>query len=271
MADQSHRRAGAPMAGINHARAISLRQPPAARRMRQGRSRPLFESLEERRLLSIEPSAYVAAAKSHLADAIGPFISVGDRFEPNDTRDFSTNLGTLGDRTELDLTIHEADNEDWYRFSAAASGTATVDLTFVHSQGDIDLRIYDSSDTLLDSSETASNNEHVSFAVTAGQTYYIYVVGYDNSLNPDYDMVIDAPGIAPLLTPDALEPNNSFSAPKDLGTLGYRAELDLDIHHASNDDYYRFTAAATGVATVDLLFQNSQGDVDLLISNAAGD
>jgi hypothetical protein len=239
---------------------------------RTNRSR--FESLEQRRLLSIEPSGYFAPAdpsgKQHSVASIGPFLSAGDRFEPNDARDLAANLGVLGDRTELDLTIHANDNDDWYRFDAAASGTATVDLSFVLAQGDVDVRIYDSTDELLDSSETNGSFEHTSFEVTAGDTYYIYVLGHDSATNPDYDLVIDAPGTAVGFSLDALEPNNSFSSPKDLGTLGYRAELDLSIHQASNDDYYRFTAAASGTATVDVAFQHSQGDIDLSVFSSSG-
>jgi hypothetical protein len=50
-----------------------------------------------------------------------------DAFEPNDSFATAAHLGALGDRTETHLTIHISNNDDFYRFTAAASGTVTVE------------------------------------------------------------------------------------------------------------------------------------------------
>ncbi|MFB0555683.1 MAG: choice-of-anchor D domain-containing protein [Phycisphaerae bacterium] len=117
----------------------------------------------------------------------------GERFEFNDSFGAATDLGMLGDRTEADLTIHKSYNDDYYLLTAAYSGTLNVDILFSHSLGDLDLKIYDSSESLLASSISETDDEHVSVAVTGGQTYYVRVYGYAGATNPDYDLVIDGP------------------------------------------------------------------------------
>ena len=53
---------------------------------------------------------------------------VSDRFETNDTVGAATDLGTLGDRTETNLSIYAEGDVDYYRFTAADTGTLTVGL-----------------------------------------------------------------------------------------------------------------------------------------------
>ncbi|MCX7424391.1 MAG: pre-peptidase C-terminal domain-containing protein [Planctomycetia bacterium] len=188
-----------------------------------------------------------------------------DRFESNDTFSAAADLGTLGDRTENSLTIHLANNDDFYKLTAASSGTLNVDINFTHSQGDLNLYLYDSSQTQAASSTGVGNNEHVSYAVTAGQVYYIKVIGYNGATSPNYTLVIDSPN--GLL--DRFEPNDSFAAATDFGWLGDRTENSLSIHAAYNDDYYKFTPVSSGTLNVDIDFYNYQGDLDLYLYNSS--
>ena len=79
------------------------------------------------------------------------------------------------------------------------------------------------------------------------------------------DFVVPSP-----LPPDRFEANDTFAAARDLGTVVSRREDGLSIHAPSNDDYYRFTAAANGTLTADLFFRHAGGDVDLFLYDAAG-
>ena len=67
----------------------------------------------------------------------------GDRFEPNDGFGIATDLGPLGNRTETDLSIHLPNNEDFYRFTAAATGNLVANVLFLHAQGNIEAALYD--------------------------------------------------------------------------------------------------------------------------------
>jgi hypothetical protein len=119
-----------------------------------------------------------------------------DTFEPNDSFAGATVLSS-GSQALSNLSIHAADNDDYFRWTAPASGTLTVTATFDHDDGDVDLFLYDAAQGELDSSDGTDNSETVSASVVAGQAYYIRVVGYGGAINPDYDLSITGPTFVP--------------------------------------------------------------------------
>ena len=68
----------------------------------------------------------------------------------------------------------------------------------------------------------------------------------------------------PEILPDRFEANDSLSTATPLGS-GDRLEADLTIHDPQNDDFFHWTAAADGPLQIDLLFEQSAGDLDLFI------
>src|SRR5687768_640277 len=102
-------------------------------------------------------------------------VAVADRFEPNDSYEAATNLGTLGDRTENNLSIHAPGNNDYFQFKAAGTGAVSITFAFDQSQGDIDVFLLDSDRLLLDSSATTATFERLDQNLTAGRTYFIKV------------------------------------------------------------------------------------------------
>ena len=186
---------------------------------------------------------------------------VPDRFEPNDSFIAATNLGA-GDRTETGLTIHNPNGVDFYRWTAPDDGALAVDATFTHALGDIDLELFDSNQTLLRSSASSYDNEHVIYTVAAGQSYYIRVYGYRTAMNL-YDLQIDGPAFGP----DRFESNDSFATATYLGG-GDRNETGLTIHNPGGDDFYQWVASNNGTLTVDTLFRYAIGDLDLFLYDA---
>ena len=81
-----------------------------------------------------------------------------------------------------------ASNEDWYYFDAVIGNTIYVDMYFSHSEGDLDLDLYDSSYSGLVGSVTVSNDEHVTWEATYSGSYYIRV--YFETLGQLYDLDI---------------------------------------------------------------------------------
>jgi subtilisin family serine protease/subtilisin-like proprotein convertase family protein len=189
----------------------------------------------------------------------------GDRFEPNDSFAVARDFGTLSNRTEAGLSVHFPGNDDYYRFTPATTGTLAADVLFSHAGGDIDAVLYDANQTRLTYSDSRNNDERIVWNVTAGQTYYLHVHGYDGAINPDYtlQLLVSQSSIA-----DRFEPNDSFATAQDLGSIGSRNEASLSIHTPNNDDYYRFTAAMTGVLTADVLFRHAAGDLDVVLYSA---
>jgi hypothetical protein len=185
----------------------------------------------------------------------------GDRFETNESFATAADLGTVGDLSEEGLSIHAANNDDYFRVVAARNGTLNVDLSFVDARGDIDLRVYDANQTRIGRSEGTSDQEHVSVPVVAGQTYYIRVMGYNDATNPDYDLIIDGPDIPG----DRFESNDDFASATDWGMIGSRREDALSIGDEHDEDFFRFVAAESGPLHVDVTFKVAQGNLDLAL------
>jgi subtilisin-like proprotein convertase family protein len=117
----------------------------------------------------------------------------GDRFEPNDGFGTATDLGSLGNRTETDLSIHLPNNEDIYRFTPAATGNLVANVLFSHAQGNIDAGLYDASQRLITFARSLDDDEQITWGVTAGVTYFLRIVVFNADVNPEYDLVINGP------------------------------------------------------------------------------
>ena len=135
------------------------------------------------------------------------------------------------------------------------SGTLTVSLAFLNSQGDIDLEVYNAAQTRLSISETTGNAELISVPITAGQTYYIRVFGYNGATNPNYSMSIGL-GVPPASAEYYLSTtaNGSLSSTNGSPTLAF---TDADI--------LKLTVLANGQYGYQLHFDGS--DVGLTTSN----
>lgn len=190
----------------------------------------------------------------------GPEI-LADRFEPNNGAKGATVLGT-GDRTLAGLTVHEANNHDWYRWTAPATGALNVSAAFRHAAGDLDLRLYDDSAVpqQLAVSRTSNDIERVTAQVVAGRSYLIRVIGANGALNPDYTLVVDGPEILA----DRFEPNDGLRGAANLGT-GDQTRTGLTVHAANNHDWFVWTAPASGTLNVDVSFSHVAGNLALSV------
>jgi hypothetical protein len=134
------------------------------------RRRPMFELLEDRRLLAVmesEPNNSIATA-----DVLGsePFVTVND------------------------AVILIAGDEDFYRYTAHHTGKLIVNAIFNDTPGDgvgdLDLQIQDSFGNPLDTSISVDSNEQVIIPVVAQQTYFIRVFGVGDDVNV-YDLEVE--------------------------------------------------------------------------------
>jgi hypothetical protein len=200
-----------------------------------------MEGLEERRLLA----------------------APADRFEPNDSFALATDFGNVSTRTENGLNVHAAFNDDYFRFVPSAAGQFTASISFTGA-GDLDLALYNSSQTLLTVSESSGNFETVSYPLTAGQTYYLKVYGFEGAINDNYGLTI-----VTAIAPDRFEANDTFATARNFGSVSALIENNLTVHAPGNDDYYRFMPGASGPFTAQISFTNSLGDLDLILYNSS--
>lgn len=114
-----------------------------------------------------------------------------DSYENNDTRATASVLGSLtASRTISNLVM--ADGNDWYQFTLPTAGAsdASVSISFLHSQGDLDLELYNAAGTRIGNSDSATNSEFISLSGLAAGTYTVRVLGYNGANNPNYSMVL---------------------------------------------------------------------------------
>ena len=129
-----------------------------------------------------------------------------DALEDNDGPEDATAI-EAGD--VVDAIVCGRDH-DWYVFEADAGCTVDAQLTFVHNDGDIDLRLYqDPLGVPFRSSTTPTDDERVAVQIPATGTWYLDVALFQGDGN-DYrlDLVLDCPD--PLACPDDddQEPND---------------------------------------------------------------
>ena len=115
-----------------------------------------------------------------------------DLFEPNEGKDSAYYLGTVSAMSPFDdlgtaLTIHSADDEDWFRFDVeGASADLEASILFDHDDGDLDVRLYaeesDGSLREIDYGTSVDDNESLDASLDPG-TYYLRIYGFAGDTN----------------------------------------------------------------------------------------
>lgn len=119
-----------------------------------------------------------------------PAFIFEDVFEPNDSRAAATVLGSQPVVTLNDLSIHDEDDEDFYRYTAHSTGKLVVRALFDHDVGDVELQIQDSSGDVIASSFSSDDDEELIIPVVAQQIYFVRVFGANDAIN-NYSLEIE--------------------------------------------------------------------------------
>jgi len=125
---------------------------------------------------------------------IGSGNVVSDILEQNN------NIATASDASILPiyctgLSFDTSTDEDYFEIQTIAGVTYYVNISFLHSNGDIDMEWLDSSGNSFDGSWGVGNTEQMTYQATSnGFTYvYIYTLGFSGS-NYDLEITTDNPG-----------------------------------------------------------------------------
>ena len=112
----------------------------------------------------------------------GTTTTPDDGYENNDTLSTAYNLGTLTAHTISSLRME--DSADWFRFTTSATGTSSnsASISFQNSQGNLQLRLYNSAGSLISSSLGTGKADDIAQGFAAG-TYYIDVFGNTGATN----------------------------------------------------------------------------------------
>ena len=112
-----------------------------------------------------------------------------DSYENNNTRDAAASLGTLNAGGQI-TGLKMADAADWYRFrlGEGTGASGAISISFKHSDGDLDMVLYDSGNNRIGYSSSSGNSESISLANLNAGEYYLQVYGYNGARNPDYTL-----------------------------------------------------------------------------------
>lgn len=143
--------------------------------------------------------------------------------------------------------VNRSGDVDFFRFVAPVTGQmAITNATTSGSRLDPDLYVYDSARSLLANNDDygAASNSRVTFAVTAGATYYIKAAGY-GATTGSYRLSLS--------TEATSDDGNTFSS-ATLVTLTGNGSLTRNsaIDRTGDVDMFRFVAAASGSITIGL-------------------
>ncbi|MBD3256707.1 MAG: hypothetical protein GF383_16555 [Candidatus Lokiarchaeota archaeon] len=168
-----------------------------------------------------------------------------DTFDPNDNFAQASPISE-GFYDNLDLNA----DEDWYYFWVDAGRSVGINIFFNHSEGDLNLEIYNSSQQLVTFSNSADDNESIFLNVNSSDNYYIRVY---NQANPKYalDIKID----------DQFEPNNEIAIAPEVSKAYYG---DL---YCQDDDFYKVWFDSGDDFDVDVYHIHSLGDIDVELYN----
>ncbi len=198
-----------------------------------------------------------------------------DNYEENDTLATAHYPGYNWERTWLSGIdgVGIAKDEDWYEIDVSPAGyeRILVDLQFTHADGDIDLELYDSSGTLLASSDSTTDDESIDYTASSTGSYYLKVYSDSNSGNT-YDLWWDDVPPPPPLNDDNYEENDNLASAYDLSTLEQTWLSSIDgVGIANDDDWYEIEVdSGEEQILVDLQFTHADGDIDLQLYDSSG-
>ena len=112
----------------------------------------------------------------------------------------SSNLGPCNPKKTIsNLTLHQAGEEDYFRFYSNETGGVGdfVRIDFEHSLGNLDLELLDADGNLVSQSRTTSNYERISLFEKPEGWYYIRIKGRGDQTSPAYNLSINPPANQP--------------------------------------------------------------------------
>ncbi|MBA45428.1 MAG: hypothetical protein CMB31_02430 [Euryarchaeota archaeon] len=204
--------------------------------------------------------------------------STPDAYEPNDSQSNATwgnasvSTSTGQNSTSWSgLTIHSTTDTDWFCFWINQTAQFWFNITFIDANGDIDLRLYDSTGSLLSSSAGVSNSESVTRSVSTSAFYCAQVYGFAGAINY-YNATLEVESVIPIVQNDAGSGQDAgqtiasalpISGPNNVTYGGYLDEI------ADTDDYYSIYVPFN--STISATMTHAAGlDFDLRLYNPSG-
>lgn len=167
-----------------------------------------------------------------------------DAYENNNT--FATAKGIPTSFSDPNLISYD---DDWYQVYANAGSDLNITINFTHSNGNLDLGLYNASGTLVKYSYSSLNQETISYSVPSTGYYFIKVFGNNGAANPSYSMTVN---VTPTIYTVSYDINEGTGQAPDSQTKMYNKDLQLEGEGNLTRTGYRFAGwntAANGSGT----------------------
>src|SRR5262249_33411765 len=142
------------------------------------------------------------------------------------------------------------------------------------ANGDLDIKLYNSSGNQIDISQGTSDNERISLNGRPAGDYYLKVYGYNGATN-DYSFVLNGPPTSG--SGDFLESNDTQATAFHIPTIASDSDpgftmSGMSINPTGDVDWYKFDLLDTGGSShcVQIDFTSSNGDLDMKLFDAGG-
>lgn len=215
-----------------------------------------------------------ATSPGYLLAVNSPWIPTPDVYEPNNTSATSTQLGTLNTRLFVsNLSIDTPNDVDQYTFRMDDAGIEGqfAAIAFDSTVGNLNLRLFSSTGTLISESTSTDSIETVSLAGLAAGQYRLEVSGAVNQ----YVLSLFGPASTSGDIAEGTTGNNTLAAAYDLREVRGTVSLDtLSLHQTGDVDWFKFTIpTGTTLSSADFVaieHNTRMGDLDIELYNASG-
>ena len=185
-----------------------------------------------------------------------------DMLEDNDTRSTASMLSGLNTNAQLC-----SGDDDWFSVSLGLGDALTVDATFQHGEGNIDLELHDPSGAQVGTARSTNDDETISFTAASAGTHTIRAtLAADTGPQPGNAYVIRA-SVSPAGCVDDLLEENDEAGAAALVLPGMYTGLTVC---PGDKDFFRFFMNTGQVITVNLRFPHAEGDIDARLLNFVG-
>ncbi|MFX0001379.1 MAG: pre-peptidase C-terminal domain-containing protein [Candidatus Hodarchaeota archaeon] len=190
-------------------------------------------------------------SNNNLTDGIAPPISaVNDGYEPNN--DF-WGAWYLSPSYYSSLII-EGYEEDWFRTYLNPGETIEIYIYFIHSDGDLDLELYDPSNNPRTGSYSSYDYEYISFTADMSGDWAIRIYRLTGSIDEYYDL-----DILVYTGDDWMEENDDYGSAYSVSP-GYYSPLKIVGY---DEDWFRTYLNPGETIEIYIYFIHSDGDLDL--------
>jgi hypothetical protein len=210
----------------------------------------IYERLRTTADLVFDAATNASYRRINLQSALQSLVGVDESTSATDAK----TVGTLTNSLTVSGTIGRVSDQDFFRFTAAQSGTATLTL---------------GSTTQLAATWQAvggvgqiSGNQ-LTLNVQAGQTYVVGLAGGGESIGK-YSVELKLAAANPGAGGGSTNSGGGTASPTNpvqLGTVEQLRRDGLDLRTA--DNWFEVTASRNGTLTVEALFQHSRGNIDV--------